>query len=639
MASASGLHGRAVQKKDSGAQAAVIMPFFRAVQLEEIFMCGIVGYIGKQNSAEILVDGLKKLEYRGYDSAGIAVFEDGSVKIVKTKGRMQDLENCLNKNGTPQGVCGIGHTRWATHGAPSDVNSHPHRSGRVTIVHNGIIENYSELRAELQSQGREFVSETDTECVSMTLDSLYNGDPIDTIYKTVAKLRGSYALGIFFEDHPDTLYAIRRDSPLIVGIGEGENYIASDIPAILSRTNKYYLLETNELAILRQDGIELLGADRQPIKKEIFVANWDVNAAEKGGYDHFMIKEIHEQPKVLRDTIDPRLANGVGEIFKKEMPDVSNIKRIYVVACGSAMHAGMVGRHAIEKLAGIPVQVEVASEFRYQTLLFQPGDAVLLISQSGETADTLAALRIAKENGVPTIAIVNVVGSSIAREADMVLYTWAGPEIAVATTKAYTCQVAVMLMLALRLAAHKGYDMAELQRLANQLSTIPEMVEGLLEHEEEYKELASRYKDAEDLFFIGRGYDCALCWEASIKLKEVSYIHSEAYAAGELKHGTISLINEGYPVVGIATSDAHYEKTISNVEEVRARGARVVLVCTEGTAKADVANDLIEIPVVDEFIRPIAAILPLQIFAYYCAVMRGCDVDKPKNLAKSVTVE
>ncbi len=602
-------------------------------------MCGIVGYIGKQNSAEILVDGLKKLEYRGYDSAGIAVFEDGEVKIIKTKGRMKDLEDRLNADGVPQGVLGIGHTRWATHGAPSDVNSHPHRSGKVTVVHNGIIENYAEIRAQHEANGRVFLSETDTECVSMTLDSVYNGDPVEAIYTAVAKLRGSYALGILFDDHPDTLYAIRRDSPLIVGIGDGENYIASDIPAILSRTNKYYLLETNELAIITRDGIDLLGADRQPIQKDVFVANWDVNAAEKGGYDHFMIKEIHEQPKVLRDTIEPRLANGIGEIFKKEMPDVSNIKRIYVVACGSAMHAGMVGRHAIEKLAGIPVQVEVASEFRYQTLLFQPGDAVLLISQSGETADTLAALRIAKANGVPTIAIVNVVGSSIAREADMVLYTWAGPEIAVATTKAYTCQVAVMLMIALRLAANKGYDTAELQRLADQLATVPEMVEGLLEREEEYKELASRYKDAEDLFFIGRGYDCALCWEASIKLKEVSYIHSEAYAAGELKHGTISLINEGYPVVGIATSDAHYEKTISNVEEVRARGARVVLVCTEGTANPKVANDLIEIPVVDEFIRPIAAILPLQIFAYYCAVMRGCDVDKPKNLAKSVTVE
>lgn len=603
-------------------------------------MCGIVGYIGKQNSTEILVDGLKKLEYRGYDSAGIAVFENNEIKIVKTKGRMQDLEDYMAANGTPQGVCGIGHTRWATHGAPSDINSHPHRSGRVTVVHNGIIENYAELREEYEKLGRVFLSETDTECVSMTLDILYEGNPVEAIYKAVAKLRGSYALGILFDDHPDVLYAIRRDSPLIVGIGEGENFIASDIPAILSRTNKYYLLETNELAIITEGGIELLGADAQPITKDVFVANWDVNAAEKGGYDHFMIKEIHEQPKVLHDTIDPRLANGVDEIFKKEMPDVSGIKRIYVVACGSAMHAGMVGRHAIEKLAGIPVQVEVASEFRYQTQLFQEGDAVLLISQSGETADTLEALRIAKANGVPTIAIVNVVGSSIAREADMVLYTWAGPEIAVATTKAYTCQVAVMLMIALRLAANKGYDKAELQRYANILSTIPEVVEQLVAREEEFKALAASYKDAEDLFFIGRGYDCALCWEASIKLKEVSYIHSEAYAAGELKHGSISLINEGYPVVGIATSDAHYEKTISNVEEVRARGAKVMLICTEGTASSKVVvNDLVEIPAVDEFIRPIAAIIPLQIFAYYCAVMRGCDVDKPKNLAKSVTVE
>lgn len=603
-------------------------------------MCGIVGYIGNKNSTEILIDGLKKLEYRGYDSAGIAVFENSEVKIVKAKGRMKNLEDKLEQGGIPQGVLGIGHTRWATHGAPSDINSHPHRSGRVTVVHNGIIENYSELRAAHEAKGKVFISETDTECASMTIDELYCGDPVEAIYKAVAKFRGSYALGILFDDHPDTLYAIRRDSPLIVGIGEGENFIASDIPAILSRTNRYYLLETNELAIIKASGIELLDSNAKPMKKDVFVADWDVSAAEKGGYDHFMLKEIHEQPDVLKKTIEPRLKDGIEGIFKKELPDVSGIKRIYVVACGSAMHAGMAGRYAIEKYAKIPVQVEVASEFRYDDHLFCKGDAVVLISQSGETADTLAALRIAKENGVPTIAIVNVVGSSIAREADMVLYTWAGPEIAVATTKAYSCQVAVMLMLALRLAAaNKKTPLPELARLADLLSTVPEMVEKLLVREEEFKKLAAGYKDSHDLFFIGRGYDCALCWEASIKLKEVSYIHSEAYAAGELKHGTISLIHDGYPVVGIATSDRHYEKTISNVEEVRARGAKVMLVCTKGTADPSLADDLIEIDPVDEFIRPIAAIIPLQVFAYYCAVMRGCDVDKPKNLAKSVTVE
>ncbi len=611
-------------------------------------MCGIVGYIGNQNSVNVLVEGLKKLEYRGYDSAGIAVYDKDHVRVIKTKGRMATLEEKLSEENCPESFLGIGHTRWATHGAPSDVNSHPHKSGRVTVVHNGIIENYSELRAQLTAQGRKFLSETDTECICHMIDSLYTGDPVEAIYDAIERFRGSYALAIIFEDHPDTLYAVRRDSPLIVGIGEGENFIASDIPAILSHTNRYYLLDTNELAILTKDGISLLDPYRRPMHKDEFVANWDVSAAEKGGYDHFMLKEIHEQPHALADTIMPRLANGIEGIFKKEMPDVSGIKRIYLVACGSAMHAGMVGRYAIEKLAGIPVQVEVASEFRYQTLLFQPGDAVLLISQSGETADTLAALRIAKSCGVPTIAIVNVVGSSIAREADMVLYTWAGPEIAVATTKAYTCQVAVMLMLAIRLAAVHGISHAELERLAAELNDLPEIVEELIGRCDEFKTLAERYKDAQDLFFIGRGYDSALCWEASIKLKEVSYIHSEAYAAGELKHGTISLICDGYPVIGIATSDAHYEKTISNVEEVKARGARVILLCTAETAArlrsenpntSAIADDIIEIPTVDEFIRPVAAIIPLQIFAYYAACARGCDVDKPKNLAKSVTVE
>lgn len=611
-------------------------------------MCGIVGYIGSKPSAGMLIEGLKKLEYRGYDSAGIAVFEDGKVNVIKTKGRLKNLEDILEEKGSPKGCLGIGHTRWATHGAPSDTNSHPHRSGKVTVVHNGIIENYSELRAQLIAQGRTFLSETDTECISQLIDSLYNGDPVDTIFKALERFRGSYALGILFDDHPDTLYAVRRDSPLIVGIGDGENFIASDIPAILSHTNKYYLLETNELAVIKADGITLLDSSKRVINKEIFVADWDVSAAEKGGYPHFMIKEINEQPRALSDTILPRLVNGIDGIFKEEMPDVSGIERLYLVACGSAMHAGMVGKYAIEKLAGVQVDVVVASEFRYMTHLFRKGDAVLLISQSGETADTLASLRIAKECGIPTIAIVNVVGSSIAREADMVLYTWAGPEIAVATTKAYTCQVAVMLMMALRLAAVKGVNYAELERLAATLESLPDLAQKMIDRADEYKALADKYKDKEDLFFIGRGYDSALCWEASIKLKEVSYIHSEAYAAGELKHGTISLINEGFPVVGIATSDAHYEKTISNVEEVKARGAHVLLLCTESTAKklreenkdvSSIADDIIEIPDVDEFIRPIADIIPLQIFAYYAACARGCDVDKPKNLAKSVTVE
>lgn len=603
-------------------------------------MCGIVGYIGEQNSTEILIDGLKKLEYRGYDSAGVAVFGKDGVNVVKAKGRIKNLEEKIGDD-VPQGVCGIGHTRWATHGAPSDVNSHPHRSGKVTLVHNGIIENYSELREAMRAEGRVFLSETDTEVAAQLIDKCYAGDPIAAIYDAVAQIRGSYAFGILFDDHPDVLYAIRKDSPLIVGIGEGENYIASDIPAILSRTNQYYLLEENELAIIRKDAIEILDRNQAPIQKDVFTANWDVSAAEKGGYDHFMLKEIYEQPKVLGDTILPRLKNGAKHIFAEEMPDISRIKRLHVVACGSALHAGMVGRHMIERIAKVPVITEVASEFRYASLLFEEGDAVVLISQSGETADTLAALRIAKQRGIPTIAIVNVVGSTIAREADIVLYTWAGPEIAVATTKAYTCQVAVMLMMALRFAGERGtITDAELERYADLLKQIPDVVAGELENIALYEEISKHYKDCEDLFFIGRGYDAALCWEASIKLKEISYIHSEAYAAGELKHGTISLIEPGMPVVAIASGDKLFEKTVSNVKEVKARGAKVILLCKKGAnVDSTVYDDLIEVPDVDEFIRPIAAIVPLQIFAYYTACARGCDVDKPRNLAKSVTVE
>lgn len=603
-------------------------------------MCGIVGYIGDKNSTEILIDGLKKLEYRGYDSAGVAVFEKDGVNVVKAKGRIKNLEDKIGED-VPQGVCGIGHTRWATHGEPSDVNSHPHRSGKVTLVHNGIIENYSELREELRAEGRVFVSETDTEVAAQLIDKCYQGNPIAAIYDAVAQIRGSYAFGILFDDHPETLYAIRKDSPLIVGIGEGENFIASDIPAILSRTNQYYLLEENELAIIKADSIEILDREQAPIQKDVFTATWDVSAAEKGGYDHFMLKEINEQPKVLADTILPRLKNGAKQIFAEEMPDVSKIKRLHVVACGSALHAGMVGKHMIEKIAQVPVITEVASEFRYSTLLFEEGDAVVLISQSGETADTLAALRIAKKRGIPTIAIVNVVGSTIAREADIVLYTWAGPEIAVATTKAYTCQVAVMLMMALRLASErKTISDEELEHYADLLKQIPDVVAGELENIDIYQKMTEGYKDCEDLFFIGRGYDAALCWEASIKLKEISYIHSEAYAAGELKHGTISLIEPGMPVVAIASGDKLFEKTVSNVKEVKARGAKVILLCKKGAnVDSTVYDDIIEIPDVDEFIRPIAAIVPLQIFAYYTACARGCDVDKPRNLAKSVTVE
>ncbi len=603
-------------------------------------MCGIVGYIGNQNSAEILIDGLKKLEYRGYDSAGIAVFDHNNVKVVKSKGRIASLEQKLAVDKV-DGCCGIGHTRWATHGEPSDINSHPHRVGRVTLVHNGIIENYSELREQLKSAGRVFVSETDTEVAAHLIDSYYDGDPIDAIFTAISHIRGSYAFGILFDDYPDKLFALRKDSPLIVGVGENENFIASDIPAILSRTNEYYLLEENELAVLTSEGVNIIGKDRGTIKKDLFKANWDISAAEKGGYDHFMLKEINEQPKALADTISPRIKNGAPGIFSQELPDVSEIKRMYVVACGSACHAGMVGKHIIEDIAGIPVITELASEFRYSKLFLEKGDVVVLISQSGETADTLAALRIAKSMGIPTIAIVNVVGSTIAREADTVLYTWAGPEIAVATTKAYVCQVAVMLLLALRFAAERGTISAdEQQRLISLLEDLPEVVRREIKNAELYKEIAECYSDHEDIFFIGRGYDSALCWEASIKLKEISYIHSEAYAAGELKHGTLSLIDKGTPVIAIATCDRLFEKTISNVKETKARGASVILVCKKGAAVDKTVYDhIIEIEPVDEFIRPVASIIPLQIFAYYTACARGCDVDKPRNLAKSVTVE
>lgn len=604
-------------------------------------MCGIVGYIGKNRAAKVLIEGLKKLEYRGYDSVGISVFENDKVVTVKVKGRMADLEKKLKETGIPEGRLGIGHTRWATHGEPSDVNSHPHSCGKVTLVHNGIIENYAQLKARLLDEDRTFVSGTDTEIIAHLIDKYYQGDPVYAIFAALAEVRGSYALGIFFTDIPDKLFAIRKDSPLIVGIGDGENFIASDIPALLGYTNRYYLLETNELAIITAEDIKILDPDKKPIVKEVFTATWDVSDAEKGGYPHFMLKEIYEQPKALSDTVLPQLADGISGIFREEINSFAGIERFYIVGCGSALHAGMVGKHYIEKLAKIPVQVEIASEFRYQNLIFRKGDAVILISQSGETADTLAALRIAKENNVPTIAVINVVGSSIAREADTVLYTRAGPEIAVATTKAYTCQIAVLLLMALRIAyERKTYDIQELKKYADCLYFLPEVVEYVLSREDYYKELAHRYKDSEHLFFIGRGVDCALCWEASIKLKEISYIHSEAYAAGELKHGTISLIEPGRPVVALASGDALFEKTLSNVKEVKARGAKVILVTKEGhELDSSFYDDFITVPAVDEFIRPVVTIVPLQMFAYHIAVARGLDVDKPRNLAKSVTVE
>ena len=607
-------------------------------------MCGIVGYIGTKNASDILIDGLRKLEYRGYDSAGIAVVEGGSVVCRKTKGRLDDLENFMKIAGRPQGNCGIGHTRWATHGEPSDANSHPHGRGRVTIVHNGIIENYMQIKKEFTEQGYEFESQTDTETIAVLLNSLYKGDPIEAIDELVRKIRGSYALGIIFADRADTIYAIRKDSPLIVGLSENENFIASDIPAILSLTRKYYLMEENEIAIVTKDDVKIVDREGSPIKKSVFEANWDIEAAEKGGYPHFMIKEIHEEPKVLRDTIYPHIVDGLPSLGVDALLDerIGSFKRIHIVACGTAMHAGLIGKTAIESLARIPVEVSIASEFRYANPILNKDDLVVIISQSGETADTLAALRLAKQKGVFTLAIVNVVGSSIAREADAAVFTAAGPEIAVASTKAYSVQCAVMYLLALRFALANGSCSKEtIAEKTKTLEMIPEIVDKTIEYLDPLcASLANENIDTHDLFFIGRGMDYSLSMEGSLKLKEISYIHSEAYAAGELKHGTISLVTDGVPVVGIATQSYLLEKMISNVKEVKARGAKVFLVTMEGTEiSEDVYDFLISLPKTDEFFAPLLLGPFIQLFAYHASVARGCDVDKPRNLAKSVTVE
>jgi len=605
-------------------------------------MCGIVGYIGNKQAADILVEGLSRLEYRGYDSAGIAVYGEDGLKIVKTMGRMDDLRKNLNEFGKPVGSVGIGHTRWATHGEPSDINSHPHKIGRVTLVHNGIIENYVTLKKALADAGRTFISSTDTEVAVQLIDSLYNGDPLAAITAALEQLHGSYAFGILFDDIPDTIYAVRKDSPLVVGLGEGENFIASDIPAVLKYTREYILIEEKEIAIIRRDGVKILDVKGNEIKKDTFKASWDIEAAEKGGYPHFMLKEIHEQPKTLRATISPRLQNGPAGILKEEIDDTLKMERLLIVACGSAMHTGLLGKNAIEKLARVPVDVHIASEFRYSDPIMKQGDAMIIISQSGETADSIAALRLAKQRGIPVYAIVNVVGSTIAREADYVIYTWAGPEIAVATTKAYSAQAATLYMLALRMAVdRKTISDERANQLFNALNELPDKVAEILDNNmAHYEKLAAMNKDVHDLFYIGRGQDYALCCEGSLKLKEISYMHSEAYAAGELKHGTISLVTEGVPVVAVATDDSITEKTISNIKEVKARGAFVIYVCKKGAAAgADFYDELIELPVTDEVLMPIVGIVPLQSYAYYTAVCKGCDVDKPRNLAKSVTVE
>lgn len=606
-------------------------------------MCGIVGYVGKKDCTRVLLDSLKKLEYRGYDSAGVAVFENGEIKISKSKGRLAVLEQKLQKEGWINGTCGIGHTRWATHGEPSDINSHPHGSARVTIVHNGIIENYQKIKAFLVKKGYTFESETDTETVAKLLDYYYDGDPMAAIQKVLGEIEGSYALGMMFKDFPNRVYAVRKDSPLIVGVGEDEAFIASDVPAIIKYTRNYYLIDQDEIVVLDDGKAGIYDIHGMPVEKELMTADWDMEAAEKGGYPHFMLKEINDQPTAIKTTITPRINEGMPDLSECGMTleKLSGYRNIFVVACGTAMHAGLVGKYVIEQLARVPVTVDVASEFRYRNPILSDKDLVIVVSQSGETADTLEALRLSKNVGADTLAIVNVKGSSIAREADMVLYTHAGPEISVASTKAYIVQIAVFYLIAFELAFAKGaISEEECRRLTGVLQSVPDLINVVLQQAEQCKYIASKLINAGNLLYIGRGLDYALSMEGSLKLKEISYIHSESYAAGELKHGTISLVTEGMPVIAVATQRELFDKTVSNVKEVKARGASVIFVThSYKTIESDVAEYKIGLPTIDDILMPLPAVVPLQLIAYYTAVLKGNDVDKPRNLAKSVTVE
>ena len=609
-------------------------------------MCGIVGYVGARCAQNVLLDGLTKLEYRGYDSAGLALAVEGGIRVIKSKGRLTALRAKLEQAtaaGLPAAHCGIGHTRWATHGEPSDVNSHPHSTPYVSIVHNGIIENYGALKAVLEAKGYTFVSETDTEVLVKLIDSCYHGEPLRALTEALARVRGSYALAVLFRDWPDTLFAVRRESPLIVGYGQGENFLASDIPAILKYTRSYSVLEEGDMVVCRADGVTFYDEFGRLVQREKLTADWDVEAAEKGGYPHFMLKEINEQPAAITATISPRIEDGLPDLRIPELTDqrLAAIKRVHLVACGTAMHAGMVGKTAIEKLARLPAEVDIASEFRYRDPILDPEDLVVIISQSGETSDTLAALKLAKSRGVPVLAIVNVVGSSIARAADYVMYTYAGPEIAVASTKAYMVQMCVLYLFALRLAYARGkLSEAETRRYTAELQRAPEVVKPRLDDCEYIKYLASLFVNTQSCFFIGRGFDYALSLEGSLKLKEISYVHSDAYAAGELKHGTISLVTDGVPVIALATQHSVYEKTLSNAKETKSRGAKVLLFTTRDAVVPDgVADYVVRLDEYEDIFMPLQLIVPLQLFAYYMAVLRGCDVDKPRNLAKSVTVE
>lgn len=609
-------------------------------------MCGIVGYIGKAKATDVLIDGLKRLEYRGYDSAGVAVLNDGQITIKKYKGRLTRLEEELKKDSL-EGNVGIGHTRWATHGTPSDVNSHPHSNSDnyIAVVHNGIIENYMELKEELINAGYVFVSDTDTEVIVHLLDSLYQGDIVATVKQATKRITGSYALGVLCNNEPDKIVAIRKDSPLIVGVGEEENFIASDIPAILNYTRDVYLLDDFEIAILTKDKVTVLDKYGENSGKQVFRVDWDAADAEKGGYDHFMLKEIFDQPKAIRDTMTSRLSDNIEEIvldnIKLGRKELDRISKVYIVACGTAYHAGLVGKYLVEEYARISVEVDIASEFRYRNPIVDENTLMIVISQSGETADTLAAMRLAKGKGARVMAITNVVGSSISREAEDVLYTWAGPEIAVASTKAYTTQLVCMYMIALHLGVLKGkLDSERFRSIKKALRETPQTIQEVLGNKKEIKKFADNNFYVRDMFFLGRGLDYYVALEGSLKMKEISYIHSEANPAGELKHGPIALIEDGTVVVALCTQDKLNEKMISNIKEVKARGAYVLAVVKEDNKSiAKVADEVLYIPNSDDDVAPISAVVCLQLLAYYFSVARGCDVDKPKNLAKSVTVE
>jgi glutamine---fructose-6-phosphate transaminase (isomerizing) len=610
-------------------------------------MCGIVGYIGQKPALPILIEGLKKLEYRGYDSAGVAVIQEGAARVEKSVGRLVNLETRVN-GGVSQGLVGIGHTRWATHGRPSDVNSHPHSdcTGRFVVIHNGIIENYVQLKEVLQQHGHVFKSQTDTEVIPHLVESYYKGDLVDAVRNVAKMLRGAYALAVICQDEPDKIVAVKEASPLVIGLGEGENFLASDIPAILKHTRRVIALEEGQMAVLTREGVELTTVDGQPLQPKVLDVNWDPGQAERGGYAHFMLKEIHEQPQAIRDTLIGRIADDNSHVILPELglttDEVKNIRKLAVVACGTASHAGLVGRYLVEKLAGIPVEWDIASEYRYRDPMVDEHTLFLAISQSGETADTLAAMREARRKGAKLLAITNVVGSSIAREADYVVYTWAGPEIAVASTKAYTTQLVAVTLLALWLGQNTGrLDQGEAREIIAGLRDLYAQAAAVLEHmEEPIHEVAAKIARTEDVFFIGRNLDYAVSLEGQLKLKEISYIHAEAYAAGELKHGTLALIIKGVPVIALNTQPELLEKTISNIQEVRARDAYVIGVAFEGDENTrHHCDEVFYLPRTHKFLAPVLAVLPLQLLAYYAAIERGADVDKPRNLAKSVTVE